>query len=212
MRYSTIFFSFLPLLAQNRLRVGLTISPQGKLTGIDTVFRLSGNFLTLWGEVRFTTPLEWDTLWVVVRCVGKSPVVYSLYRTKADSFLYRGKLIFRGSGIYFLTVLPPRQTRLFLAGKRIYITDAQFPTIANLRATVQQKAQASAFSAQVIAPDPSGLDELEVTPEALVGGRGETFSISEDLLEAGEEIDIEIPELEVIEEDFQLEDIDQEDL
>lgn len=211
-----LFVVCAPLLlyAQGRLKIGREVSSQGILTGVDTVFRLSGPSLALWVEMQSSAPLEWDTLWVVVRSIEKPPGFFRLYRSKGNPLILRGRAVFRQGGIYYLTVSPPRQPRLILGRGRVYITDAQTPTIAALRARTQQQAQSSAQIGGITAPDLSAtMEDIELMPESLISGNETLPPMDEDLLEDTTDLTLDLPEDGMgVDEDFELEDLDLEDL
>lgn len=213
MRLLVVCVSLL-LHAQSRLKVGREVSPQGALTGVDTVFRFQGAPLALWVEMQSLPAPEWDTLWVVVRSVGKPPAFFRLYRSKGNRALYRGRAIFRSGGIYYFMVSPPRQSRLVLGRGRIYITDAQAPTVAALRARIQQQVRASAPAGGITEPDLSAaMEDIELAPEAIIS-RDEAFpSLDEELLEDSTDLNLDLPEDGMgMDEDFELEDLDLGDL
>lgn len=202
------------LSAQVRLRLGKQFSAQAGLVGVDTVFRLQTAPLVLWVEASSRTVLEWDTLWVIMRTVGKPPVIYALYRSKSNRMIYRGKVAFRGGGIYLLMASPPRQSRLILGRGRVYITDAQAPTVAALRGRMVQQAQATTPAKPTESvPDLSvSMEELELSPEALLGKTEAPPPLDEDLLPDDGDIDIDLPDVGVSDDDFELDDTDIDDI
>ncbi|MCX8112115.1 MAG: hypothetical protein N3E49_02800 [Bacteroidia bacterium] len=198
--------------AQSSIQWARDLSPQGQLVSADTVFRLQKAPLILWMEARVTLASESDTVWVVVRSINRAPVIYALYRTNSNRMLYRGKIAFRERGIYYLSVCPPRQSRLILARGRLYITDAEAPTVAALRAQAHQQAQ-TIGPRELSSPDLSTLEELDLTPEQLLKEEPPPPMLNEeDLLEDSLDISIDLPEQEISEDDFELEDLELEDL
>jgi|GEM_PF-1121853 len=202
------------LSAQVRLRFGKQFSAQAGLVGVDTIFRLPSAPLVLWVEASSKTALEWDTLWVVIRAIGKPPAIYALHRSKPDQMNYRGKVALRGGGIYVLTVSPPRQPRLILGRGRVYITDAQAPTVAALRERLIQQAQATTSTklADTMPDLSASMEELELTPEALLGKPEALPPLDDDLLPDDEDTSLDIPEAEPGDDDFELEEIEIEDI
>jgi len=165
-------------------------------------------------EARFTTPTEWDTLWVAVRSPEKLEGIFVLSRTPADRRVYRGRLTFRKPGIYLLLLLPPRQGRLILGRSRAYITSKEFPTLASLRLRHRQIASAAgerSAEAALTQVDPQALELLDL-PEEPLSSEG---SLPEEPLPV-EELDslMEEPldELTPPEEEIELDDLNLDDL
>ncbi|MCS7153505.1 MAG: hypothetical protein NZ989_06140 [Bacteroidia bacterium] len=192
----------LALHAQGHLKVGRKLSESGEVIGADTVFHLQGTSLSLWVEARIPLNHTSDTLWIIARSIGKPAAVYFLYRVKAQNSLYRGRMAFRSGGIYLLSVVSPNQPRLTLARKRIYITDAHSPTVADLRARLPH--QPHLESSSIEAPS---LEELDTASENLLE-KGHTPPPIDEELEIEDNLDISIEPPEESEEEFELDDID----
>ncbi|RMF47106.1 MAG: hypothetical protein D6750_09515 [Bacteroidetes bacterium] len=202
------------LFSQTRLRLGKGVVPEKGLVGVDSVFFLQGPSVYAIAEARFTTPTEWDTLWVAVRSPEKLEGIFVLSRTPADRRVYRGRLTFRKPGIYLLLLLPPRQGRLILGRSRAYITSKEFPTLASLRLRHRQIASAAgerSAEAALTQVDPQALELLDL-PEEPLSSEG---SLPEEPLPV-EELDsfMEEPldELTPPEEEIELDDLNLDDL
>lgn len=192
------------------MRIGHTLSASSGLVGIDTVFRLQKAPLYLWVEARFRSPVEWDTLWVALRTVDRIQGIYLLIRTKTDRNLYRGRMAFRQSGIYLLTFIPPRQARLVLGRSRVYITDANYPTVIALRARARGLASASPTNpeAALTVIDTVALEVLDLPEEALSLPESSVPALEEPLEEDLDSL-LEVPDEDIgPEEDLDLEELD----
>ncbi|MCS7188866.1 MAG: hypothetical protein RMJ66_03075 [Bacteroidia bacterium] len=210
MRWISVL-SFLLLEGQSVLRIGGDFLPQKGLQRVDTTFRLVKAPLYLWAEVRVLRPLEWDTLWVVIRDATSLSGVYPLFRSPNDKLLYRGKIIFKQAGIYVLSVIPPRQPRLILTRpSRLYITSPQYPTIAALKQRTSNITSATTENT-ILATEMAMLDTIEVAPEPLLTPEGGTMTIEESLLIEDPDSLLEIPEEILPEEDIEMEDFELEE-
>lgn len=200
----------LGLWGQVRVRIGHTFTAGTGIGGVDTVFRLQKAPLYLWVEARFLSPVEWDTLWVALRTVDRIQGAYLLIRTKTDRNLYRGRVVFRQSGIYLLTFIPPRQVRLVLGRSKVYITDADYPTVAALRARARGLASASPTNpeAGLTVIDTVALEALPLPEEALSPLEANAPALEEPLEEDLDSL-LEVPDEEIVpEEDLDLEELD----
>ncbi|MCS6894909.1 MAG: hypothetical protein NZZ60_02015 [Bacteroidia bacterium] len=239
MRWLPLMYCLLvAVYAQGKLRLGKGYNQQGQLVGADTVFQLqTASPLSLWLEARFASAPAADTLWAVVRSAKKPAAVFILYRSKASRNLYRGRVIFRNSGIYFVFVCLPRQSRPVLALARVYITDAQAPTPSALRAAQSQQVATSSSkkpstgqqpistagqsktpttskatgSEDIGFSDPK-LDDIEIPTERLLTQDPLPSVEDEDLGIDDDDIQIDLPEGLGDEEEIDLEDIDSDEL
>lgn len=200
------------LSAQSRIRLGREFSPQNGLGGVDTVFRLASSSLYVWAEVRVPQPLEWDTLWVALRTAERAQGVFLVVRTKADRRLYRGRLAFRRPGIYLITLMPPRQARLVLGRSKVYVTNAQYPTVAALRAQARQSAVSTPAGnpeAALSTVDTTQLEIIEIPDDALIAPEGGLAPIDDSVIEDDIDSLMEMPvEGLETEEEIDLEELD----
>lgn len=201
---------------QNTIRIGGVFATQSGLSQVDTVFRLQKAPLYLWVEVRLRQRPDWDTLWIVLRTVDRVQGVFAVPRTKADRSLYRGRIAIRQPGIYLVMVVPPRQGRLVLTRRRLYITDTQYPTLAALRTQAQRAAAVRETAAETLLLEAETVEMLDLPTEALLTPEAQSPALEESL-DLEDEVDslmdtpVEEP-LDFGEEDLDLEDFDFDDL
>nr|BAL57830.1 hypothetical protein HGMM_F52E02C13 [uncultured Bacteroidetes bacterium] len=184
MRWLTWIFPLL-VFPQGTFRLGKSFSSQYGLQGVDTVFRIDKAPLTVWVELKARQAWEWDTLWVVLRTVDRLHGVYVLVRTQTDKRLYRGKVLFRQSGIYLLSCMPPRQSRLILGRTRAYLTSSAYPTVAALRAYNRTLAPTSRNAEAALTQiDTASLEMLPLPDDLLTTPEGGTDpALEKELLE-----------------------------
>lgn len=191
-------------------------SAQSGLSQVDTLFRLQKAPQYLWVEIRLRQRPDWDTLWVVLRTVERVQGIYAIPRTKADRSLYRGRIAVRRPGIYLAMVVPPRQSRLVLTRKRLYITDAQYPTVAALRMQAQQTAAAREAATETLILETEAVETLDLPTEALLAPEIQSPALDDSLLledEADSLMDMPLDEpMDFDEEDLGLDDFDLDDL
>ncbi|MCS6789691.1 MAG: hypothetical protein NZ580_01725 [Bacteroidia bacterium] len=211
MRGLGLFLSL--LLAQKSLHFGTQISAEGKLTGIDTAFRMVRVPLPVWSEYRPKQPQEWDTLWIIVRKVDKLQGVYLMPRAKGQNPSYRARISFRETGVYFVFVTPPRQPRLLLARSKVYITTPQQPSTEAVQAQARTTIRTQTPSSTAV-PSITEENVPEVSLDRLIGTEKDKDldkSIEQESDVASETL-IEDTELDMGIEEVEIEDIEEEDL